>query len=96
VTLPIHWTNRALHSLDLIAHHIALDNPAAAERVVIRLLSIVDHVTEHPEMGRAGRVEGTRELVAPGLPSIVAYRVLPTRVQILTAMHASQQWPQRL
>jgi toxin ParE1/3/4 len=44
-------------------------------------------------MGRAGRVRGTRELVVPGLPYIVIYRVRKDTIQIARILHGAQLWP---
>jgi toxin ParE1/3/4 len=46
-----------------------------------------------PQMGRRGRVKGTRELVIAGTPSIVAYTVLRGQVvEILAVIHGAQEW----
>ena len=92
----IRWTKRALRRLDGIGSEIAKDNPSAAARVVARLVSVVDGLTEQPAMGRTGRIAGTRELVLADIPYIIPYRVTPSDVQILTVMHAAQQWPDKL
>jgi toxin ParE1/3/4 len=44
-------------------------------------------------MGRPGRVSGTRELVIPGTPYIVPYRVRGGKLEILRILHATQRWP---
>jgi toxin ParE1/3/4 len=40
-----------------------------------------------------GRIEGTRELVFPGLPYIVITRVKGLAVEIARFYHAAQDWP---
>ena len=47
-------------------------------------------------MGREGRVPGTRELIIPGTPLIVPYRLHDQdgRVEILTVLHAARRWPE--
>ena len=92
----LRWTRRALGRLDLIGDQIARDNPAAAAAAINRLASSVGGLASHPALGRPGRIPGTRELVIPGLPYIVAYRVTEATVDILTVMHTAQQWPTRL
>jgi plasmid stabilization system protein ParE len=47
-------------------------------------------------MGRSGRIKGTNELVLADIPYIVAHRVTSATVEILTVMHAAQQWPRDL
>jgi len=49
-----------------------------------------------PGLGRPGRVEGTRELVVPRTPYIVAYTVIDDQVMILSVIHSSRRWPDRL
>jgi toxin ParE1/3/4 len=48
---------------------------------------------QHPNFGRPGRVEGTRELVIAGLPFIVPYEVTGSEIRILAILHASRKWP---
>jgi plasmid stabilization system protein ParE len=47
-------------------------------------------------MGQPGRVIGTRELIVPGIPYVVAYRVRENAVQVLAVIHSAQQWPTTL
>jgi toxin ParE1/3/4 len=39
-------------------------------------------------------VRGTLELVVPGLPYIVPYRVKGKEVQILSVFHTARKWPE--
>jgi toxin ParE1/3/4 len=55
----------------------------------------VERLREFPALGRPGRVAGTRELVIPGTPYIVPYRVTGEGIHVLTLMHSSQRWPER-
>jgi toxin ParE1/3/4 len=73
--LEVRWLKRALANLDAEAAFIALDNPAAAARVVDTLARTVELLAQHPGLGRPGRVEGTRELVVANTPYLVPYRV---------------------
>ncbi|MFK0278651.1 type II toxin-antitoxin system RelE/ParE family toxin [Ensifer sp. NPDC090286] len=91
----IRWTLRALRRLDEIGAYIERDNPDAAARVVARIVSAVDALAEYPASGRPGRIKSTRELVLADIPYIIPYRV-SRDVEILTVMHAHQQWPQVL
>lgn len=43
-------------------------------------------------MGRVGRAVGTRDLVFPDLPYIVAYRVTD-KVEVLAVVHMAREWP---
>lgn len=92
----IRWTKRALRRLDEIGAHIAEESPEAAARVIARILSAAELLTEQPAMGRVGRIKATRELVLVDIPYIVPYRVNGDTIEVLTVIHAAQQWPQTL
>ena len=66
--MRIVWQDEAEGDLDRIAEHILKDDPAAALRLVYTIREATRVLGEHPNIGRTGRVEGTRELVIPGLP----------------------------
>jgi len=91
----VRWLRVALANLDAEAEYIAQDNPAAARRVVQKILRAVDLLKENPAMGRAGRVAGTRELVVAETPYILPYRVRGDAVEILRVFHAARKWPER-
>jgi addiction module RelE/StbE family toxin len=90
------WTRRALNDLDAIFAYIAADDPNLAERLTFEIETRVQKLADHPDIGRSGRVDGTREFVITGTPYILPYRVRDGRVEILAALHASRQWPDRL
>ena len=94
--MRVRWLRRALANLDGEAEYIAEDDPAAAGRVVLNILRAVDSLKGNPALGRAGRVAGTRELVVPGTPYIVPYRVRGEAVEILRVFHAARKWPEKL
>lgn len=48
------------------------------------------------EMGRTGRVVGTRELVVPDTPYIIPYRVKRNRLEVIAIFHGRQRWPAKL
>jgi toxin ParE1/3/4 len=77
------WTPTALRDLE------ALNTFAGT--LVERILAGIRSLERHPEMGRAGRVAGTRELVAA--PYVVAYRLKSERVEVLAVIHGARKWP---
>jgi toxin ParE1/3/4 len=89
----VRWLKIALANLDAEAEYIAEDNPAAAGRVVGKILRAVDLLKKNPAIGRAGRVAGTRELVVAETPYIIPYRVRGESVEILRVFHAARKWP---
>lgn len=90
----LRWTQRALRRLDDIGAYIEKDDPLAAARVVSRITSAAEALTEQPAMGRVGRIKGTRELVLPDISYILPYRVAGNGIEILTVLHTAQKWPQ--
>lgn len=93
--MRVRWLARALHNLEDIGNYIARDDPAAAMRMVDRVESCTSGLAANPERGRRGRVDGTRELVIPGTPYLVVYRLSATTVDVLRVLHGAQQWPPR-
>jgi toxin ParE1/3/4 len=88
------WLRRALGNLRSEAEFIARDNPRAARDVVGRIRIAVDYLSDHPSIGRTGRVLGTRELVVPDTHYILPYRVRANRIEILRVFHTSRRWPE--
>ena len=84
----------AVDDLDDIAGYISQENPEAARRIVSRLWTTVKTLAEQPEMGRPGRVHGTRELVVSDTPFVVPYRVVGSDIEILRVLHGAREWPQ--
>ncbi|MEO5922945.1 MAG: type II toxin-antitoxin system RelE/ParE family toxin [Bryobacteraceae bacterium] len=89
--MRLKWTRTALHDLNALHSYIALDDPAAADRFVDRILEGVQLLPTQPEMGRSGRVPQTREFVVP--PYVVAYRVRQSEIAILAIIHSARRWP---
>ena len=93
--MRVRWLRKALRNLDEEAAYIANDDSAAARIVVERVLNAVAMLVQQPDMGRPGRVPGTRELVVPKTRYIVPYRVRGDAVEILRVFHTSRRLPQR-
>jgi toxin ParE1/3/4 len=90
------WSPRAIGHLAALRDYIARENPGAAARTATTLLAAVDRLAELPNLGRSGRVSGTRELVVPGTRYVIPYRVRGERLEIITVFHGRQRWPRRL
>lgn len=87
------WTRQAVRDLTEARQFIANDNPVAARRVAEQLLAAADLLVRNPEIGRAGRIEGTRELVVPKSKYLLIYRVRNKQIEILHVYHARRDWP---
>ena len=93
--MTILWSERAVAHLQHLRAHIARDRPGAAREVAATILATVELLALHPALGRPGRLAGTRELVIPGTPYLVPYRVREDRVEIVAVLHGRQRWPQK-
>jgi toxin ParE1/3/4 len=86
------WKRLALEDREQIMNHIAQDNPQAALDFDELFEQKVDILIDHPEMYRAGRKRGTREMVVHP-HYLVIYRVKNEIVEVLRVKHTGQQWP---
>lgn len=87
------WAQYALEDRRAIYDHIEADDARAAALVDARIADAVARLTDFPESGRPGRVEGTRELVVGRTSCIVAYRIIGETVRVLRVLHGAQPWP---
>jgi addiction module RelE/StbE family toxin len=94
--MKIRWTARAARNLTSIRDYIAKENPNAAARVAEALLKATVQLERFPQSGRPGRIAGTRELVVPGLPYILFYRIVEDVILIAAVHHTSRKWPKKL
>ena len=94
--MTVVWSPRAIGHLAALRDYIARENPGAAARTATTLLAAVDRLAELPNLGRPGRVSGTRELVVPGTRHVIPYRVGGERLEIIAVFHGRQRWPRRL
>jgi toxin ParE1/3/4 len=89
------WSPEAIADLVALRAYIEQDDPAAAQRVALHIIHSVETLLPNsPEMGRPGRVSGTRELVIPRTPFIVPYRLVGNAIHILRIFHSARQWPE--
>ncbi|MHB1700869.1 MAG: type II toxin-antitoxin system RelE/ParE family toxin [Acidobacteriaceae bacterium] len=91
----IRWLPRAIQDRDAQIDYVAARNPLAAIDQGDLIDTQISQLIAHPEIGRPGRVDGTRELVISGTPLIVIYHHVPEarRIDILRLLHGAQQWP---
>lgn len=91
--LNLEWKATAIADLLAIVDYISDDNPDAAQALKDEIEDKASRLPDHPQMYRAGRVNGTREMVVrPNY--IVIYAEDDIAVTILRVLHAAQQWPQ--
>jgi toxin ParE1/3/4 len=94
--MPIVWLSLAVQDVLQIRTYIAERDPQSASSVGSRIDKAVGNLAQMPNMGRPGRIFGTRELVVRGTPYLVVYRLQNARVEILRVLHGRQSFPDSL
>lgn len=94
-SLRLRYTRRATAEVRAIQRYIARDSLSAARDVRDRIRLSIERLARFPESCRPGRVDGTRELVVPGLPYVAVYRIEDAAVLVLAVRHAARDWPGR-
>jgi len=89
--MTVRWTPTSLRDLRALHSYISEDNATAALAVVETLLKGIAALARNPEMGRPGRVAGSRELVIA--PYVIAYRSRKSAIEILGIIHGARRWP---
>lgn len=92
--MTLRFTSQALGDVESLHAYIAArQSPARAYRVASLIRTAINRLVLFPELGRAGRLADTRELVVPRLPYLVVYLLQGDDVIIQRVLHTSQQWP---
>lgn len=93
--MNIIWLPTARANRTNAIEYIARENPSAALDQLDEIERQSDMLAIYPEIGRVGRLRGTRELVVSRTPFILVYRLRPRlkRVEILRLLHGVQNWP---
>jgi len=88
--MRIVWRPGAVQDVDELWRFIAADSVAAGQRVVLAVEEAVERAASMPNLGRVGRVAGTRELVAPQTPYVVVYAETVEELMILAVLHSER------
>jgi toxin ParE1/3/4 len=91
--MQVRWSPAAAEDFFRIIEYIRQENPPAAQRIARTIYESAGSLKSFPYRGRAGRVEGTRELPLPPLPFVVVYRLVKDIVEIVNVIHGAQKWP---
>ena len=92
--MQVNWLDDAITDLDALRHYISQDSQQSAVNVTTRILKAIDILSTKLNMGRAGRVPNTRELIISGTSYIIPYRVKNNIIEILRVYHSAMQWPE--
>ena len=88
--MKVLWTPEALQDRLDIWEYIAAGNPIAASRMDELFSEAAARLADHPNLGRAGRIAGTRELVAHENYRLV-YEIAHETVWVLVLIHTARQ-----
>jgi toxin ParE1/3/4 len=94
--MKIVWSPRAIRHLIHLRAYIQKDSEQNTALIAPRILQAVELIQTQPEMGRAGRVLGTRELIIPDTSYLIPYRVRRDRLELIAVFHGRQKWPAKL
>ncbi|HEY9643368.1 MAG TPA: type II toxin-antitoxin system RelE/ParE family toxin [Coleofasciculaceae cyanobacterium] len=87
--MRITYLSLAVQDLAEIRAYISSQNPDATQRVGRKLRDTINGLEQFPNLGKPGRVFGTRELNTPKIGKtayLVVYRVKRDEVQILRVL----------
>lgn len=87
---PVVWSRRAAGHLLSIRRYIRQFNPEAAQGTAKRILQSVRSISEHPQIGRAGRIASTREFAVAGTPYLIVYMMQDATLEIVAVLHGAQ------
>lgn len=91
--MSIVWLPVAVQDIIHIRVYIADRDPQSAQLNALRLDKAINRLSAMPNIGRPGRISGTRELIISGTPYLAVYRVQNNRVEILRILHGRQAFP---
>jgi toxin ParE1/3/4 len=94
--MPIVWLAAAVQDVLSIRTFIAQENSQTTQNVALRIDRAIRLLGTMTNMGRPGRIFGTRELAISGTSFLAVYRVGNGRVEILRMFHGRQPFPESL
>ena len=91
--MRLEWSPLALADREAIFNYSEMKSPRSAVVMDERIAAAVRRLPLFPEIGRHGRMTGTRELVVQGAPFVVAYRIERQTIKVVRVLHSSRRWP---
>ena len=91
--MPLFWHSATRDDFRAIRRFYNDLDPSAQRRLIKAIFEAARHLTQHPNLGRTGRVEGTRELLVKGTRFLLGYTVAGDRIIVLAVYHSLRRWP---
>jgi toxin ParE1/3/4 len=92
--MKVRWSAEARLDRATIRRYIAEDNPDAALRIDELFRKAAAQLADFPQLGRPGRVPGTRELI-PHRSYRLVYEIFGDEVVVMNVVHTARRWPPR-
>ncbi len=90
--MQVRWEEDAIIDLTELRDYIKQDNPEAANKIANKIIESVDLLSQHPLLGKAGRIHKTREFVISGTPYTLIYLPESDIISILRIFHQRRYW----
>ena len=90
--MKVIWSPEALLDRADIWDVIANDNPRAAARIDELFSDAAARLSDHPKLGKPGKISGTRELI-PHESYRLVYEIEGETLWILALVHTARLWP---
>lgn len=90
--MKIRFTQKARTNIDSLYVYSQEHFPESAQMVLDTIERMIDNLVLFPDLGKSGRVEGTKELVMPHFPFFVSYEISGNFINILAILHQRQCW----
>jgi plasmid stabilization system protein ParE len=88
----LEFAARAFQHIAAAEEFISRENPAAARKVAEAIYKTAEKLETFPDLGKPGRVPGTRELPLAKYPYTLVYRVRPSKVIVYAVMHQARKY----
>ncbi len=92
--MKLRYTPLAKLDIAEIHDYITQENPQAARRIILLIRKAAETLPQNPQIGKVGRIVGTRELTVGRFPFMLAYRIESEEVQVLAIVHTARLWPE--
>ena len=84
------WSDASTEVISSLANEMKQDSHYAA-RVAAQLRGAAELLAAHPDVGRPGRLYGTREIVTADATLVLTYRLRHDRVEIISVSRTPQR-----
>ena len=92
--MSVSWSNSAHKDLlEISKYHLENEAKEVAVIVAQRIIDSAKILESFPLSGKAGRIEGTREIPTKKLPYVLVYQTIDTNTEILRVFHTSRLFP---